>query len=258
MATTVAGTSDVERSGDRTAPGPTGATRRVTLPAQARSCGVARQFVRAVLEEVGWAGDVEAAVQLSSELVAAIAAEAGSTCQVTLRIDGRRLRVEATESLPEATGLRRRADAPREEHRRLLLDTLSSAWGRAAGPSAGSAVWFELSADGWGARPREEAPRVPRYLGLEASCPGGRHLVCLAGELDVLGAGYLERVLDGLPGPVIVVDLGAVHFVDVAGLRALASAKWRAEARGQRLSVVNVRGTAKGLIGLLGMGEELG
>ena len=68
----------------------------------------------------------------------------------------------------------------------------------------------------------------------------GSLLVRASGEIDHANAGMLEEELGralGCDASVIVLDLGDVDFIDVAGLRALLSAAERFREDGNRLSV---------------------
>lgn len=120
-------------------------TRRIALPLQPSSCAMARHFVRAALVGEEWLGDVEAAVLLSSELVANAMCHARSPCQLSLRIEGSRLRIEAADAGPEPAVLA--PPGPDSPHGRglVLLDALASAWGTRVEPEEGKTIWFELS-----------------------------------------------------------------------------------------------------------------
>jgi anti-anti-sigma factor len=72
----------------------------------------------------------------------------------------------------------------------------------------------------------------------------GRDVACVtvAGELDMVSVGVLEHaVADALADPAdtaVELDLAGVSFMDSTGLRALLSARRRADAAGRRLRVV--------------------
>lgn len=135
--------SSLEGGREADAPG-TGA-KRIALPVRASSCAVARQFVRTSLLRDRWAGDVEAAVLLSSELVANALGHAHSPCFLALRIEGTRLRVEASDADPDPPVVGQ--PGPDSAHGRglLLLDALASAWGSRIEAATGKTIWFELS-----------------------------------------------------------------------------------------------------------------
>jgi len=123
-----------------------GVTKRVTLPVHPASCAVARHLVRATLHRIGWGGDVEAAVLLTSELVANAIDHAHSPCRLSMRVAGTRLRIEVADADPGPPVL----DPPAPDSSRgrglILVDTLASAWGSWREADEGKTVWFELSA----------------------------------------------------------------------------------------------------------------
>lgn len=78
-------------------------------------------------------------------------------------------------------------------------------------------------------------------------------VVEVGGELDLASSPDLERVLDetlrtghGL----VVVEMGDLQFIDMAGLRVLLSAQQRAEERGVRLVLANVRAQIRRVMAL--------
>jgi anti-anti-sigma factor len=78
-------------------------------------------------------------------------------------------------------------------------------------------------------------------LSLETSMAGRVAVVALDGELDLAGAATLEQELarlDGEAPEAVVLDLRAVEFMDSSGLRVIAVATGRAQARGRRLALV--------------------
>ncbi|MCU1490841.1 MAG: hypothetical protein JWM85_2246 [Acidimicrobiaceae bacterium] len=118
----------------------------VALIGGGASCAAARDFVRSSLAETGWHGDVEAAVLLTSELVANASRHAGGRCQLCLSIDGPRLRIEATDRNTRAPVLRRPSVEDESGRGLLLVDVLSKEWGVQQRDGDGKTVWFELSA----------------------------------------------------------------------------------------------------------------
>jgi anti-sigma B factor antagonist len=75
---------------------------------------------------------------------------------------------------------------------------------------------------------------------------GGRHVLLLSGELDLIGAEPLDRELRRLEArdaAGIEVDLRGLSFVDSTGVDLLLSARERARAAGRELSLR--RGTAR-------------
>jgi anti-anti-sigma factor len=66
------------------------------------------------------------------------------------------------------------------------------------------------------------------------------HQACveLTGELDIGGAQVAELVLrraERSAMPIVLLDLSALHFIDVTGLRTVLAAEERTRRRGQRL-----------------------
>ena len=120
--------------------------RSLTLIGGSASCASAREFVRAVLGECPWPGDVEAAVLLASELVANANRHAGGGCRLSLWIDGRSLHVEAADRSGRRAELRVPDELDEAGRGLLLVDVLSSDWGVAERNGGGKVVWFELRA----------------------------------------------------------------------------------------------------------------
>jgi len=63
-------------------------------------------------------------------------------------------------------------------------------------------------------------------------------VVALAGELDMAGAGTLEREIGLLQADTIVVDLRGLQFMDSSGLRAILTAAQRAQDVGRRFALI--------------------
>ncbi|MDA8033582.1 MAG: ATP-binding protein [Actinomycetota bacterium] len=133
-----------EGGGDTPSPAPA-AVRRIALPVRPGSCAVARHFVRSVLAGSGWAGDVEAAVLLTSELVANAFIHAHSPCYLTVRLDGSRVRVEASDTDPDPPVVARPSDDSPGGRGLVLVEALSSAWGSRIEADEGKTIWFELA-----------------------------------------------------------------------------------------------------------------
>ena len=84
--------------------------------------------------------------------------------------------------------------------------------------------------------------------------------VRLAGEFDLAAVPLVERALDRLSrAPVrrLVLDLTAVSFLDLAGLRTILRADARGRAEAFEVVVVRPRGTANRIFTLTRVGEEL-
>lgn len=107
---------------------------------------MARRFVRATLVGQAWRGDIEAAVLLSSELVANALCHAHSPCRLSVRVDGSRLRIEAADADPAPVVLVRPGPYSPKGRGLVLVDALASAWGSRVDPGEGKTIWFELSA----------------------------------------------------------------------------------------------------------------
>ena len=79
------------------------------------------------------------------------------------------------------------------------------------------------------------------HLSLETSLTGRTAVVALRGELDLAGAGTLERELNRLESDLpatVVLDLRDVDFMDSSGLRVIATSAQRALRHGQRFALV--------------------
>ena len=92
----------------------------------------------------------------------------------------------------------------------------------------GTGAWPELTlADGADSRPKEHS--LDLVLDQDSS------LVRLSGDIDVVAAGDVDRLmrsLDQMTTVVIRVDLGDVQFIDSSGLQPLIEATRRRRARG--------------------------
>ena len=92
-------------------------------------------------------------------------------------------------------------------------------------------------------------------LTIETSTDGLR----LAGELDAHSAPSLAKHLDPLPdgdGDVMV-DIGAVEFIDSSGLRVIIDTHQRCEQAGRRLVLVNPQRAVVRLIEISGLTDYL-
>jgi anti-sigma B factor antagonist len=79
------------------------------------------------------------------------------------------------------------------------------------------------------------------------------------GEIDIASAPQLEHVLGQalIGGAEIVIDLAAVEFMDVSGLRVLLNAQRQADGDGIPVMLVNVPSPVMRLVVLTGAGEVL-
>ncbi|MHB1987212.1 MAG: ATP-binding protein [Acidimicrobiales bacterium] len=104
----------------------------------------ARELVRRAIDDAHWPGDLDAAVLVTSEIVANAFRHTGSIGAVHVLISDSRLRVEAEDFGtgsprlcavdPEATTGRGMA----------IVDSLADAWGVQGRAGNGKTVWFEI------------------------------------------------------------------------------------------------------------------
>jgi anti-anti-sigma factor len=80
-------------------------------------------------------------------------------------------------------------------------------------------------------------------------------VVRLQGDLDLLGAGTLRRMLDGPPaiGGPLEFDLAGLEFLDCAGLAALVEAERRAAGDGHTVRLAGATGEVRRLLALTGL-----
>ena len=83
--------------------------------------------------------------------------------------------------------------------------------------------------------------------------------VHLAGELDIASAPRLERMLVGpeLQGPLVVLDLRQLTFMDSFGFHVVAHASMRARCTGSRLVLIRAPRQVKRLLALTGAAETI-
>jgi anti-anti-sigma factor len=95
-------------------------------------------------------------------------------------------------------------------------------------------------------------PEVPLRLAV-CELPA-ESLVAAAGELDLASAPQLVQTLRPLdrPGAVVTLDLGALTFMDVAGLRALVEARREASRSGAVLRILRPGEAASRVLELTG------
>lgn len=122
-------------------------TRSISLPLRATSCAIARRFVRMTLLHAQWPGDAEAAVLLSSELVANAMHEAGAPCRLSLTVTDASVRVEVVDVDPAGRILEVPSNGRGGGRGLVLLDAMASAWGSGADGASTTAIWFELASD---------------------------------------------------------------------------------------------------------------
>jgi len=83
---------------------------------------------------------------------------------------------------------------------------------------------------------------------------GPRQAVHLAGEFDMLAADAMEDLLVAAAGDgPLVVDLGAVTFIDSCGIRALIAAHHAARDAGHPYSLANATGQPRRVLAMAGV-----
>ena len=98
-------------------------------------------------------------------------------------------------------------------------------------------------------------------LSIRTSREGATERVSVAGEVDVSNADSLREALDGALGanaPGVVVDLAEVPYIDSTGIGVLVGAAHRAREAGSSLAVERPQRNVARVLGLLGVGDELG
>jgi anti-anti-sigma factor len=86
--------------------------------------------------------------------------------------------------------------------------------------------------------------------------------VCIemSGELDIGGAQVADMVFrraERSKMPIVLLDLSALHFIDVAGVRTVLAAEERTRRRGQRLVLLRPPPEAFTVFALTGADERL-
>ena len=91
------------------------------------------------------------------------------------------------------------------------------------------------------------------------SAEGGRVVVALVGECDLLGREKLESVLLAAVGGAgtVFVDVAGLTFIDSSGVHGLVAAHHAARRADRRLYVVNAGGTVAAVLELTGVGDLL-
>ncbi|WP_127506910.1 STAS domain-containing protein [Actinoplanes solisilvae] len=88
----------------------------------------------------------------------------------------------------------------------------------------------------------------------------GHVRVTLTGECDLAVRDELHAVLTAAvrAAPLVIVDLGALEFLDSSGVHGLIVAHHEAQARGARVTLVNPTGAVAAVLDLTGVGSLLG
>lgn len=103
------------------------------------------------------------------------------------------------------------------------------------------------------------APAEATRLDIETSSEGPRAVVTLDGEIDPHTTSVLDTAVDEAitAGTTVVLDLGAVSFIDSAGLRSLIRAQRLTTEAGGSLVLRNVRPAAQRIFDITGLDAEL-
>jgi anti-anti-sigma factor len=97
------------------------------------------------------------------------------------------------------------------------------------------------------------------HFAATTSAEPGRVVVALSGEADLAARDELTAALLTAVNSarVVVVELGALTFLDSSGLHGLVTAHRAAEKRGGRLYLANAAGAVATLLGITGIGALL-
>jgi anti-sigma B factor antagonist len=101
---------------------------------------------------------------------------------------------------------------------------------------------------------------VQDHLQIAVSHEDDRVVLSLNGELDMASAPLLERAIEDMEpgdGPMVVLDLQRLEFIDSTGLRFILSARRRCGERGQELAVTRGSQQVERLLSVTGMSEHL-
>ena len=89
----------------------------------------------------------------------------------------------------------------------------------------------------------------------------GAHIVILAGEIDLVGAGSLRELLitqlDRPGATAVIADVSAVTFIDSAALGALIEALEHAQRTGRHFTVTGATGRALRIMQITGLHDLL-
>jgi anti-anti-sigma factor len=99
---------------------------------------------------------------------------------------------------------------------------------------------------------------------VQARACGGHIVVALHGQLGIREAADTAATIAGIAGRelgrehCVIVDLGALEFIDCAALRALVGARQRARRAGGEVLLAAPAGAVARMLDLTGLGELLG
>lgn len=97
-------------------------------------------------------------------------------------------------------------------------------------------------------------------LTLAREVDGGRHVVRLYGELDLISAPELEREMDSICGQGaarVLLDLENIKFIDSTGLRAILAARQLCAGSGCELTLTRGSMSVQRLFKLTGLVDQL-
>ncbi len=107
-------------------------------------------------------------------------------------------------------------------------------------------------------------PRGGRGIGSDLKVSSrterGATVLAVSGELDLASVDTLEHAIDTIratDSKLVVLDLGELEFMDVAGLRAVLRSDQRLRERGQRLAVAAPAPGVRRLLALTGQDDAL-
>lgn len=109
--------------------------------------------------------------------------------------------------------------------------------------------------------PAQPQPALtPDHLTIASRIEADEVTLSICGEIDLVSAPALERVLrdaeSSRPGR-IVLDLGALEFIDSSGIHLLIHARERADAYGHQLVLTHVPAQAHRVFDLVGVKARL-
>jgi anti-sigma B factor antagonist len=108
--------------------------------------------------------------------------------------------------------------------------------------------------------PSSVSARSVGRLSITTSVKGAQHLVVLAGELDIGSAPALETTLGdacAAGAKEVVLDMGAVEFIDSSGLGAIVRCKILCEEHGCGYSLTPAQRPVQGVFEVTGIAERL-
>jgi anti-sigma B factor antagonist len=102
----------------------------------------------------------------------------------------------------------------------------------------------------------------PGTLGLDRSTDGhGQICLVVTGQIDISNVDRLREALTGILAEPdlteLVLDFGALEFIDSSGVGALVRAKQEADSRGANVTVTNAHGPVERVLTVLGVDEFL-